>query len=207
MFFVFKYDNSEEKTKKNYQVLFFTLRNSTLINESITLFGYSVQSSQINCSSAWCFLHTNFWHFEHFAGQYLVDSKNTLYFVDCSYLQSTWLAISSFIAAKPFPFQSYKLFQNLLVWYRHLAKWFLCSSNKCQDKRKCIQGPRSRFYLCWMCCWQKIDNIYASFCVIIHCVYAGPLLLVFCDFDIIMRGWRYNYILLTTFFYQCKKQA
>ena len=30
--------------------------------------GYSIQSSQkINCSSVWCFLHLNFWHFEFFA--------------------------------------------------------------------------------------------------------------------------------------------
>ena len=35
-------------------------------NESLTLFGYSIQSSQINCNSVWCFLHINFWHFEHF---------------------------------------------------------------------------------------------------------------------------------------------
>ena len=34
----------------------FTLRTSILINESITMFGYSIQSSQINCSSALCFL-------------------------------------------------------------------------------------------------------------------------------------------------------
>ena len=30
------------------------------------MFGYSIQSSQTNCSSVWCFLHTYFWHLEHF---------------------------------------------------------------------------------------------------------------------------------------------
>ena len=52
-----------------------------------------------------------------------------------------------------------------------------------------------------MCSWKKIDNIYASFCVIIYCVYNGLLSLVFGDFDIIMHGWQYNYILLTTFLF------
>ena len=72
IFFGFKYDNSEEKAKNSYQlfsflqILFFTLCTSILINESITMFGYSIQSSQINCSSVWCFSHTNFWRFEHF---------------------------------------------------------------------------------------------------------------------------------------------
>ena len=37
-----------------------------LINGSITMFGSLIQSSQINCSSVWCFLYINFWHFEHF---------------------------------------------------------------------------------------------------------------------------------------------
>ena len=45
---------------------FFMLCTSILINESITMFGYSIQSSQINCNSVWWFLDINFWHFEHF---------------------------------------------------------------------------------------------------------------------------------------------
>ena len=49
-----------------FQILFFTLCTLILINESITMFGYSMQSSEISCSSLWSFLHTNFWHFEHF---------------------------------------------------------------------------------------------------------------------------------------------
>ena len=63
---VFKYDNNEEKRKKSYQlfsflqILFFTLRTSIPINEFITMFGYWVQSSQINSSSVWCFLHIKF---------------------------------------------------------------------------------------------------------------------------------------------------
>ena len=70
-----------------------------------------------------------------------------------------------------------------------------------EDKNKCIQGPPSRSYSCWMCCWQKIDNMQATCRVIIHCVYAVLFLLVFRDFDIIMHGWQYNYILLTTFLF------
>ena len=70
-----------------------------------------------------------------------------------------------------------------------------------KDKHKCIQGLPFRFYSCWMCGWQNIDNIYASFQVIIDCVYTGLFLLVFRDFDIIMHGWQYNYILLTTFIF------
>ena len=47
-------------------LVFFTLLISILINESITMFDYSIQSSQMNSSSVWCFLYINFWHFEHF---------------------------------------------------------------------------------------------------------------------------------------------
>ena len=49
-----------------FQILFFTLCTLILINESIIMFGYSMQSLQINCSFLWSFLHTNFWHFEYF---------------------------------------------------------------------------------------------------------------------------------------------
>ena len=46
-----------------------------------------------------------------------------------------------------------------------------------------------------------MDIIYASFCGIIHSVYAGLLALVFLDFDITMHDWQYNYIPLTTFLF------
>ena len=49
-----------------FQILFFTLCTLILINESIIMFGYSMQSLQINCSFLWSLLHTNFWHFEYF---------------------------------------------------------------------------------------------------------------------------------------------
>ena len=49
-----------------FQILFFTLCTLILINESIIMFGYSMQSLQINCSFLWSFLHTNFRNFEYF---------------------------------------------------------------------------------------------------------------------------------------------
>ena len=43
-----------------FQILFFTLCTLILINESIIMFGYSMQSLQINCSFLWSFLHKTF---------------------------------------------------------------------------------------------------------------------------------------------------
>ena len=69
MFFVFEYENSEEKTEKSCQLfsslqfLLFMLSTLILINEPIKMFGYSIQSLQINWSSVCCFLQIKFWHF------------------------------------------------------------------------------------------------------------------------------------------------
>ena len=66
--------------------------------------------------------------------RYLVDSKNILYFIGYGYIQSILIDyIFLLLLAKPIPFQGcYKLFQNLLVWYRYLEKWFLHLSDQCQ---------------------------------------------------------------------------
>ena len=147
---VFKYDNNEEKRKKSYQlfsflqILFFTLLTSIPINEFITMFGYSVQSSQINSSSVWCFLYIKFWHFEHFVFNLLFRFSLSTHWM---HLPDVWLKCSGWwwadtsllitvifntfdwlylllIAGKTNFSQGHKSFQCLLVWIRCLAKWF-----------------------------------------------------------------------------------
>ena len=54
-------------------MLFFTLFTSIMINESITMFGSSIQFSQIYCSFVSCFLHINIWYFEHIFHQLVVQ--------------------------------------------------------------------------------------------------------------------------------------
>ena len=69
-----------------------------------------------------------------------------------------------------------KYFPRLQVISKFVSLIPLCWKMVClqarsiKDKCKCIQEPTSRFYLCRMYCWQKIDSIYTPLQVVIYFV-------------------------------------
>ena len=129
-------------------------------NESITMFGYSIQFSQINDSSVWYFLHVNFWSMDFnllfsFSLSPLQDCLPTIDSthlkglpdvglklsgwerVDTSLIPRTCLFLLITVIFNPFDWLHLVLIAGKtnslpLVWYHYLAKWFLRSSDKSQ---------------------------------------------------------------------------
>ena len=195
MFFVFKYNNSKKNQKQKihicyfhfffsyFQILFFKILTLILINESITMLGYSIQSSEINCSSISSFLHTNVWHFEQFVFNFwfrfslsaLQDFLPKAASTHLSHLPDVVLKFSDFGQANTFLIPGTRLillitiiFNPFDLLYLLLENGFCVRVTSTTNKYKYIQGSPSRFYSSWVCCWQKINNIYASFRVIIY---------------------------------------
>ena len=192
----------------------------------MTMFGYSIQSSQIDSSSVWCLFTYKLLAFPTFCFQLIVQlllfsfvrflTNNSFHIFEastkcwveilklgtgrCWYLillikvifnRFDWLYIL-LNAGKTNSFPRLQVISKFLNLILLSSKMVFAFEWSVKDKRKCIQGPSSRFYSCWMCCWQKINN--TSFYGIIYCVYPGLLLQLF-------HGWQCNYILLTTFLF------
>ena len=188
------------------------------------MFGYSIQSSQIDFRSVRCLFTYKLLKFPTFCFQLIVQllpfsfvrflTNNSFHIFEASWARVNidtlfyWLKLSSVnlivIAGKTNSFPRLQVISKFLGFIPLSSKMVFAFEWSVKDKRKCVQGPPSKSYSCWICRWQNINN--TSFYEIIYCVYPGLLLQLFHAFDIIMHGWQCNFILLTTSFTRVGKK-
>ena len=161
------------------------------------MFGYSIQSSQIDFRSVQCLFTYKLLTFPTFCFQLVVQllpfsfvrflTNNSFHVFEGSWARVDidtlfyWLKLSSVnlivIAGKTNSFPRLQVISKFLGFIPLSSKMVFAFEWSVKDKRKCVQGPPSKSYSCWMCRWQNINN--TSFYEIIYCVYPRLLLQLF----------------------------